>query len=334
MRIVHAANLQLDKDGAHLWNQDQKIHHGLIRLGHFVYPFSINDRARMLSPTGSKTFGKGKANKALIETCRNVHPDLLILGHAQYITADTLAEIRKLLPEIRIGLWYVDPLWDEEPTLHLRERTPLLDGLFCSTGGPLLQSFATPNCPAYFIPSAVDAGIECHRAFETPEDDIVHDLLFFGRDKGQPDRRAFLQDLRDRLPELRIGYYGCLDQPLIMGWEKEQVIRRSKMALNLSRRNDVELYSSSRIAELMGNGILTLTPRGAGLEQLYAEDEIVYYDAIDDLAEKVRHFSQATAERNDIARKGWKRNHRDYSGTEVARIIVGGISTQPEHVET
>jgi hypothetical protein len=278
----------------------------------------------MLSPTGSKTFGKGKANKALIETCRNVHPDLLILGHAQYITAETLREIRRILPEIRIGLWYVDPLWDAEPTEHLRDRAPVLDALFCSTGGPLLESFATPNCPAHFIPSAVDADIECHRAFDTPDEETIHDLLFFGRDKGQPDRRAFLTKLRDQLPELRIGYYGCLDQPLIMGWEKEQVIRRSKMALNLSRRNDVELYSSSRIAELMGNGILTLTPRGAGLEQLYAEDEIVYYDELPDLVEKIRHFSANCDARNAIAQKGWQRNHRDYNGTEVAKIIVEG----------
>lgn len=324
MRIVHACNLQFDKDGEHLWNQDQKIHHGLIRLGHFVYTFSINDRARMFSPTGSKAFGKGKTNKALIETCRNVHPDILILGHAQWITSDTLREIRLILPEIRIGLWYVDPLWDEEATQHLRDKAPVIDALFCSTGGPLLQSFATTNCDAHFIPSAVDDGIECHRAFETPEEAMIHDLLFFGRDKGQPDRRAFLSELRDKLSSLNIGYYGCLDQPLIMGWEKEQTIRRSKMALNLSRRNDVELYSSSRIGELMGNGILTLTPRGAGLEKLYAENEIVYYDGIDDLAEKALHFSSNRDERNAIAKKGWERNHRDYNGTEVARIIVDG----------
>ncbi|WP_367874202.1 glycosyltransferase [Luteolibacter sp. Populi] len=322
MRIVHAANLQLDKDGAHLWNQDQKIHHGLIRLGHFVYPFSINDRARMLSPTKSKTFGKGRANKALVETCRNVHPDVLILGHAQYITAATLREIRSILPAIRIGLWYVDPLWDAEETQHLRDRLEVLDAVFCSTGGPLLEALARPGCPAAFIPSAVDAGIECHRAFETPEPEILHDLLFFGRDKGEPGRRAFLLELKAALPELRVGYYGCLDQTGIFGWEKEQVIRRSKMALNLSRRTDVPLYSSSRIAELMGNGILTLTPRGAGLEGLYGEDEIVYFEGVGDLAEKVRYFSSQGQERLAIARKGWERNHRDYSGTEVARFIV------------
>ena len=33
MRIVHACNLQFDKDGAHLWNQDQKIHHQSQPLG-------------------------------------------------------------------------------------------------------------------------------------------------------------------------------------------------------------------------------------------------------------------------------------------------------------
>jgi len=322
MRIVHAANLQLDKDGAHLWNQDQKIQHGLVRLGHFVYPFSINDRARMLSPTKSKTFGKGRANKALIETCRNVHPDLLILGHAQFITADTLREIRRILPQIRIGLWYVDPLWDEDDTRHLRERLEVLDAVLCSTGGPLLEALARQGCIAGFIPSAVDAGIECHRAFATPGSEIIHDLLFFGRDKGEPERRAFLQDLKSKLPDLRVGYYGCLDQPGIFGWEKEQVIRRSKMALNLSRRSDVPLYSSSRIAELMGNGILTLTPRGAGLEGLYAADEIVYFDGAEDLASKVRHFSSDAQKRISVARKGWERNHRDYNGTEVARFIV------------
>ncbi|QJE95378.1 glycosyltransferase [Luteolibacter luteus] len=332
MRIVHAANLQLDKDGAHLWNQDQKIHHGLIRLGHFVYPFSINDRARMLSPTKSKTFGKGRANKALIETCRNVHPDLLILGHAQYITTETLREIRRILPQMRIGLWYVDPLWDAEDTQHLRDRLEVLDALFCSTGGPLLEALAAPNCPTAFIPSAVDAGIECHRAFETPEAEIQHDLLFFGRDKGEPGRRAFLQDLRSQLPDLRVGYYGCLDHPGIFGWEKEQIIRRSKIALNLSRRTDVELYSSSRIAELMGNGILTLTPRGAGLEGLYAEDEIIYFDGAGDLAEKVRYFSSHADERIAIARKGWERNHRDYSGTEIARFIVNLTLRDPAWV--
>jgi hypothetical protein len=330
MRIVHAANLQLDKDGAHLWNQDQKIHHGLVRLGHFVYPFSINDRARMLSPIGSKSLGKNRANRALIDTCRNVHPDLLILGHAQFIAAETLREIRAMLPEIKIGLWYVDPLWIEEATGHLHRRIDALDAVFCSTGGPMLEALATPDCAAGFIPSAVDAGIECHRAYRTPPAEILHDFLFFGRDKGEPGRRALLAELEKRLSDLRVGFYGCLDHPGIFGWEKEQIIRRSKIALNLSRRSDVPLYTSSRIAELMGNGILTLSPRGAGLEELYAGDELVQFDGIDDLVEKIRRFAADDEQRNAIARRGCRRNHHDYNGTEIARFIVALTTRDPE----
>lgn len=329
MRIVHAANLQLDKDGAHLWNQDQKIHHGLIRSGHFAYPFSINDRARMLSPTGSKTFGKKKTNRALLETCRNVHPDLLLLGHAQYISADTLSEIRRLLPDIRIGLWYVDPLWDEQPIRHLRDRLDVLDAVFCSTAGPMLEDLATPTCAAGFIPSAVDPGIECHNACQTPAGDLSHDLIFFGRDKGEPERRAFLEGLRDRLPDLRLGFFGCLDQAGVFGWEKEQVIVHSKMALNLSRRSDVPLYSSSRVAELMGNGILTLTPRGAGLEELYAEDQVAYFDGLDDATETIRRLAADDDSRIATARRGRERVHRDYDGAAIARFILQLTTRDP-----
>ena len=107
IRVVHAANYQLEKDGLVFSNCDIKMGQGLIQNGCYVYPFSINDRARMLSFLGSKTWGKGKANRALIQTCVNVAPDVLVLGHAQYITRDTLLEIRRLLPDIKIALWYV-----------------------------------------------------------------------------------------------------------------------------------------------------------------------------------------------------------------------------------
>lgn len=329
LRIVHAANLQMDKDGKRFFDQDQKIQHGLIRLGHFVYTFSINDRARMLSPTGGKDFGKGRANRALIETCRNVEPDVLLLGHAQYISAETLGKIRSLLPKIRIGLWYIDPLWDKKKTQHLYGRLKALDAVCCSGGGPLLESLATNSCAAGFIPSASDAGIERLRAFETPEKEMIHDLLFYGNDKKFPQRRQFLMNLKEKLPGLRLGLYGCLGNPAIFGARKEELILRSKMAPNLSRRFDVPLYSSAKIIELMGNGILVLNPRGAGLEELYAEGEVVYFDGIDDLAVKIKELSADRNARIKIARKGWLRVHRDYHGKRIAEFILALTMRDP-----
>jgi spore maturation protein CgeB len=72
----------------------------------------------------------------------------------------------------------------------------------------------------------------------------------------------------------------------------------------------------------MGNGILTFTPRGAGLESLYGEDELVYFDGAGDLVEKIRYYAGHRDARTAIARKGWERNHRDYNGTAVAKFIL------------
>jgi hypothetical protein len=166
LRVVHAANYQFAKDGSVFFNPDMKMNQGLIQSGCFVYPFSINDRARMLSPTGSKTFGKGRANKALLRTCQNIAPDLLILGHAQYITRETLLAIRNEVPDIRIGLWYVDPLWVPEHIQHLHDRVDALDAIFTTTAGDLLKGLGRPGCPAAFIPNPVERSIELHRAFE------------------------------------------------------------------------------------------------------------------------------------------------------------------------
>jgi hypothetical protein len=79
----------------------------------------------------------------------------------------------------------------------------------------------------------------------------------------------------------------------------------------------------------MGNGILTLTPRGSGLEELYGEDEVAYFDDVEDLAVRVRHFAARPDQRLAMARKGWERNHRDYNGTAIARFIVALSQRDP-----
>jgi hypothetical protein len=200
LRIVHAAQFQVNKDGAQYFNTDQKIQQGLVRLGHLVYAFSINDIARMHSPLKNKTLGKRAANRALIRTCRNIRPHLLLLGHAQSITAETLATIRNELPDIRIALWYVDPLWEPKDIAHLYARRHLLDGIFATTSGPLLDALATDTCFAAYMPNPVDPSIECHRCFEKSSAELTYDLTYIGSDKRANERTRLLAQVRDSLP--------------------------------------------------------------------------------------------------------------------------------------
>lgn len=327
-RIVHAANLQADKDGAAFWNNDLKFQQGMIQSGCYVFPFSINDRARQLTWTNSKMFGMKKANKALIKTCRTIRPDALILGHGQHISVATLEEIRDSVPEIRIGYWYVDPLWDPPKIEHLVRRAHLFDAICCTTGGELLKQFCGPGTPAAFIPNPVDPGIESLRAFESIRP--RHDLIFFGRDKHASHRGRFLQELKEALPEVRCDFFGCLGERLVFGAEKDAVLAHSRMGLNLSRRNDVTLYSSDRIAQLTGNGILALVQRGAGIEELYSESEAVFYSTFEELTESIRLLLRDDERRRDIARRGWEKAHTAYSSRQCAEFLLDLTFRRPK----
>jgi hypothetical protein len=79
----------------------------------------------------------------------------------------------------------------------------------------------------------------------------------------------------------------------------------------------------------MGNGILTLTPRGAGLEELYAEDEVAYFDDLDEAVAVIRRFSADDQARIATAQRGCQRVHRDYDGTAIARYMVALTSRDP-----
>jgi Glycosyl transferases group 1 len=174
----------------------------------------------------------------------------------------------------------------------------------------------------------VDAGIERLRAFEcaAPE----HDLVFFGRDKYASHRGQLLARLKGSLPDVKCGFFGCLGERLVFAAEKDQILSSSRMGLNLSRRTDVELYSSDRISQLTGNGLLTLIERGAGFEQLYDEHEVAFYSGFEDLVETIRRLAADDELCRMMACNGWKRAHGSYSSRRCAEFLLHLTFHQPE----
>lgn len=318
MRVVHAANYQFKKDGAQFDNWDHKMHQGLVQAGNYVYPFSVSDQARMRSITGGRDFGLGAANTALVRACVNIHPDVLVLGHAQHISRMTLEGIRRLLPEIRIAFWYGDAIWEGRNNQHLLDRMSAFDAMFISTGGDLLRQFSAPDRPVCFVPNPIEPSIECHKAFEC--DDPEYDVIFFGRD--EPDRNALLVRVMAALPEINFGIFGCLGRPVLLGHEREKIVARSRMALNLSRNNSTYLCSSNRISDTVGNGVMTFCDAANGLQALFSEDEVVYYRDVDDLILGIREFKKNDEERKRIAANGWRRAHECYSADRIARFVL------------
>ena len=56
------------------------------------------------------------------------------------------------------------------------------------------------------------------------------------------------------------------------------------MAINLSQGSSSKYYSSDRIAQLMGNGILTFIDKKTKLNYFFKNNEAIFYNSIRDLS--------------------------------------------------
>src|SRR3546814_20886574 len=60
----------------------------------------------------------------------------------------------------------------------------------------------------------------------------------------------------------------------------------ARMALSISRPDNVYLYASDRMSQLLGNGLLTFVSRATGFQDLFGDDAIAFYDGLDELVDR------------------------------------------------
>ncbi len=166
----------------------------------------------------------------------------------------------------------------------------------------------------------VDPSIESLHNDEKDQFDI--DLLYCGIDYKDPLRSQLLNGLNDNLQEVRFSLYGSLGNPPVFGADYLDVLAKSKMGLNLSRRDNIPYYSSDRIAQLSGNGLLVFIPETPGFHDLYTDEEVVYFQGGEDLHEKVLHYQRNDSERQQIARRGREKAHSSFNTTRVTQFIT------------
>lgn len=320
MRVLHAANFSTKKYGAVFYATDRKLSNGFIRNGHFVYEFSDRDIARQENLFRSKKLGQKRLNHCLLKALKNIRPELLLLGHTDIIFEETLDEARRLLPDLRIAQWFVDPLFEPWTQEHLKKRLPHLDGFFCTSAGDALTPFRAINPNCFYLPNPVDPSIESLRNDEKSQFDI--DLVYCGIDYKDPLRSQLLTGLKENLREVRFSLFGSLGNPPVFGADYLDILAGSKMGLNLSRRDNIPYYSSDRIAQLSGNGLLVFIPETPGFRDLYGDDEVIYFRDGGDLAEKVHYYQQHDRERQQIARRGRDKAHRSFNTTRVTQFIT------------
>ena len=94
------------------------------------------------------------------------------------------------------------------------------------------------------------------------------------------------------------------------------------MGLNLSRGTPIKYYSSDRITQIIGNGLVTLIDEKTYYNDFFDDTEMVFYKNISDLSEKIEKISEYEKLRKLIGQKGKTKYMKYFNSTLVADFII------------
>ena len=136
------------------------------------------------------------------------------------------------------------------------------------------------------------------------------------------DRETFIIELISKNEHLEFDIYGMHNKEPIWGNEFIRTLSNSSMGLNLSRGEAVRYYSSDRIAQLMGNGLLTFIDKKTSYGDFFTNKEIILYNNIEDLSYKLNKYKKDDKERMIIAQNGKNKYMKYFNSNIVCNFII------------
>ncbi len=332
LRILHVTNFNERHDGRLFFNTGRRLNNGFIRLGHSVLEFSDRDIIKHYKSikdySGSKTL-----NQKLINTVYNYKPDLLIFGHADLITSSTLGYLKENYRNLKIAQWFLDPLVKNGPDynknkMRILDKIELTDANFITTSPDVLD-FLPKDKNNLFMPNPTDPSFEVLNNYENNHCSMdVFFALSHGvhrgiLKRGKHDERAnFVNKLVELTPNVKFDLYGIDNVQPIWADSFLKTISNSKMGVNLSRGEPIKYYSSDRITQLIGNGLLTFIHKNTLYSNFFLNDEIIFYSNLSDLSEKIQKYAKDDILRKKIAKKGKNKYMKYFNSTIVADYII------------
>ena len=301
---------------------------GAIRNNWQAFSFSERDIARFLAPLGClRAIGARMMNTRLVRTARNWKPDVIFLGHCDYVTNDTLSEIRTCVPGVRIVHINCDPIETTHCCDQIKRRMGSCDAIFLTTAGAKLKEWTTGRNIVGFYPNPSDPSFEVED--NSAKTDFLYDLFFAGRPALADARKILLEELLPRLaPSVRLGLFG-MGRPLVVGRAYEEAIAASKMGLSINRFENWKWYASDRLTHLMGNGLLTFQFDGNQMQDFFTEQETVYFHTSEELADKIAFYQAHDDARRRIAGAGRAKYHLLFNAQRVLRYMMEAVLGEP-----
>jgi glycosyltransferase involved in cell wall biosynthesis len=328
-----------------IYNQGQKLDHrlynislgkkftnGFIRNGHDVLEISDRDYIK-----NNRTFSfisvRNSFQKYLIETFKNYNPDLIFFGHTKNIDLETIDTLKTLNKNLIISQWNEDPImpslnYSKNNIESIQKYSKLVDHNFITTNPSELkkQNINIDNFHFFFVP--VDKNIEFFDVYKLrPQKDLFY-AMSHGVNRAtlkegiEDDRIIFLNNLVKKIPNIKYDFYGFANKQPIWGNNFFRSLINSKMGLNLSRGKPTKYYSSNRIASIMGNGLLTFIDKKVQMDHFFNTKEIVFYNNISDLADKINFYAKNDKLRKKIAKNGQKKYFKLFNEKRITEYFV------------
>ena len=327
-----------------LYNQGQKLNHrlynislgkkftnGFIRNNHDV--LEISDRDIIRNNRSLNIFSnKNNFQNYLIETFKNYNPDLFFFGHTNNIDLNTLEEIKTMNKNLIVSQWNEDPVmpgleYSKKNIHNIKLYSQIVDHNFITTHPSIIKKkFNSDNFNFFFVP--VDKNIECFDVYNMrPENDLFY-AMSHGvnratlKDGTEDSRVEFLDKLVKKIPKIKYDFYGFANRQPIWGNDFNNNLINSKMGLNLSRGDPVKYYSSNRIASIMGNGLMTFIDAKVQMQDFFNNNELIIYNDINDLSEKIKFYAKNDRLRIKIAKNGKRKYFKLFNETIISKYII------------
>ena len=179
------------------------------------------------------------------------------------------------------------------------------------------------------MPNPADQSFETLSSYKNkyPKNDVFfamsHGVHRGTLKRGKFDKReSFLRKLIKLTPNIKYDLYGFKETQPIWADDMKNKLYNAKMGLNLSQGKSIKYYSSDRITQLIGNGLLTFVDKKTQLNRFFNNKEVVFYSSIKDLSKKILKYSQNKHERIKIAKNGKYKYLKYFNSKIIAEFII------------
>ena len=237
-------------------------------------------------------------------------------------------------PDIKIAQWFLDPLIKNGPDYEknkerILDKIDFVDANFLTTSPDKLNFLKDYKDKSFFIPNPTDPSFETLNNFNNNNCNVdVFYAISHGVHRGvlkegkYDERNIFINNLINITPNVKFDIYGFNNIQPIWADNYFKAISNSKMGLNLSRGDALKYYSSDRIAQIIGNGLVTLIDEKTMYGDFFNKNEMVFYKNLNDLSEKIIKISKDDRLRKKIAKAGKDKYSKYFNSNNVAEFII------------